>query len=191
MDALGLAAGMSYARNWVGKVDWYIDNMGVINNYRRVHRWVANDWSGAGDRDANGYINALRRRVKGECAVHHQLGHVEKRKKYKRKVPPWTMTEWGNWIADGIAGSARKMAEKEKEWVAQVDKWNAEVDRRERLGGVTKEVAKPVQARAVPLMPARKWANIMQWVLCWEDLEVTDPAAAWVRKTVQNACSTY
>jgi hypothetical protein len=47
--------------------------------------------------------------------------------------------EWCNWVADGIAGSARKMAEKEeKEWVAQVDKWNAEVDRRERLGGITK-----------------------------------------------------
>jgi hypothetical protein len=77
---------MSYARNWVGKVDWYIDNMGVINNYRRMHRWIANDWSKAGDRDVNGYINVLRRRVKGEWAVHHQLGHVEKRKKYKWKV---------------------------------------------------------------------------------------------------------
>ena len=77
MKALGLAADMSYARNWVGKVDWYIDNMGVINNYRRImHRWVANDWSKAGDRDVNGYINVLRRRVKGEWAVHHQLGHV-------------------------------------------------------------------------------------------------------------------
>jgi hypothetical protein len=65
------------------------------------------------------------------------------------------MTEWGNWVADGIAGSARKMAEKEeKEWVAQVDKWNAEVDRRERLGGITKEVAKPVRARAAPLIYA-------------------------------------
>jgi hypothetical protein len=27
MEALGLAAGMSYARNWVGEVDWYIDNI--------------------------------------------------------------------------------------------------------------------------------------------------------------------
>jgi hypothetical protein len=83
------------------------------------------------------------------------------------------MTEWGNWVAtDGIdAGSARKIAEKEeKEWVAQVDKCNTEVDQRERLGGITKEVAKPVRARAVPLMPAWKLANSMQWVLCWEDL---------------------
>jgi hypothetical protein len=38
MKALGLAAGMSYARNWVGKVDWYIDNTGVINNFRRMNR---------------------------------------------------------------------------------------------------------------------------------------------------------
>ena len=56
------------------------------------------------------------------------------------------------------------MAEKEeKEWVAQVDKWNAEVDRRERLGDVAKEVAKPVRARAVPLvLPAWKLANSEQ-----------------------------
>jgi hypothetical protein len=34
------------------------------------------------------------------------------------------MAEWGNWVADGIAGRARKMAEKEeKEWVAVVGIW--------------------------------------------------------------------
>jgi hypothetical protein len=81
--------------------------------------------------------------------------YVEKRKKYKWK-DPWTMTEWGNWVADGIAGSARKMAEKEeKGWVAQVDKWNAEVDRREWLGGITKEVAKPVRAHGRCLLCRR------------------------------------
>jgi hypothetical protein len=36
MEALGLAAGMSYARSWVGKVDWYINNAGVINNFRKI-----------------------------------------------------------------------------------------------------------------------------------------------------------
>jgi hypothetical protein len=53
--------------------------------------------------------------------VHHQLGHVEKHKKYRWK-DPWTMAEWGNWVAaDGIAGRARKMAEREeKEWVTSV-----------------------------------------------------------------------
>ena len=73
MEVLGLAAGMSYARNWVDKVDWYIDNMGVINNFRKMHRWVANDWSKAGDRDVNGYLNVIRNEVKGVRAVHHQL----------------------------------------------------------------------------------------------------------------------
>jgi hypothetical protein len=49
------------------------------------------------------------------------------------------------------------MAEmEEREWVASVDKWNAEVDRRERMGGIAKAVAKPVRARAVPLLPACK-----------------------------------
>jgi hypothetical protein len=43
--ACGWHARMSYARNWVGEVDWYIDNMCAINNYRRMRRWVANDWS--------------------------------------------------------------------------------------------------------------------------------------------------
>jgi hypothetical protein len=71
-----------------------------------------------------------------------------------------------------------------------VDKWNAEVDRRERMGGIAKAVAKPVRARAVPLLPAWKLANSMQWVLCWEDLEVTGPTATWVRETLQNTYST-
>jgi hypothetical protein len=33
MEALGLATGMSYARNWAGKVKWCIDNKGVIENF--------------------------------------------------------------------------------------------------------------------------------------------------------------
>jgi hypothetical protein len=35
-----------------------------------------------------------------------------------------------------------------------------------------------------------KLANNMQWVLCWEDLEVTGPTATWVRETLQNTYST-
>jgi hypothetical protein len=32
------------------------------------------------------------------------------------------MGEWGSWVVDGIASSARKMAGKEEnEWVAQVE----------------------------------------------------------------------
>jgi hypothetical protein len=56
----------------------------------------------AGDRDVNDYIDVMRQQVKGEWTVHHQLGHdVEKRKKYRWK-DPWTMAEWGNWVAYGI-----------------------------------------------------------------------------------------
>jgi hypothetical protein len=65
---------MPYARNWVSKVDWYIDNTDVINNFRRMPRWVANDWSKAGDRDVNGYIDVIhvmRKQVKvsGRCTT--------------------------------------------------------------------------------------------------------------------------
>jgi hypothetical protein len=67
----------------------------------------------------------------------------------------------------------------EKEWVASVDKWNAEVDRRD-----------PVRTRTVPLLPAWKLANSMQWVLCWGGLEVTGPTAKWARETLQNTYST-
>jgi hypothetical protein len=48
---------------------------------------VANDWSKAGDRDVNGYIDVMRQQVKGEWTVHHQLWHVEKRKKYRVEGP--------------------------------------------------------------------------------------------------------
>jgi hypothetical protein len=67
--------------------------------------------------------------------LHHQLGHVKKRKK-SRILDKWTMTEWGNWIADGIAGNTRKQAEREElEWNVQVDAWNAMADRRGRRSG--------------------------------------------------------
>jgi hypothetical protein len=77
------------------------------------------------------------------------------------------------------------MAEmEEKEWVASVNKWNAEVDRREWMGGVEKAVVNPVRARAVPLLPTWKLGeqHAMGVVLGVEDLEVTGPTATWVRK---------
>jgi hypothetical protein len=128
--------------------------------------------------------------VKGVWTVHHQLGHVEKRKK-NRVLDKWTMAEWGNWIADGIAGNARKQAEREDlEWNVQVDTWNAKVDRREAAGGVTRPVVKPIRKRTASLLPAWGLASSMQWVLCWENLEVVGPTASWVRETLQNSYST-
>jgi hypothetical protein len=61
----------------------------------------------------------MRQQAKGEWAVHHQLGHVEKRKKYRWK-DPWTMAERGNWVADGIAGRAPLVSDIPAGPVAQV-----------------------------------------------------------------------
>ena len=56
--------------------------------------------------------------------MHRQLGHVEKRKKDRVLDLRVAMTEWGNWVADGIAGCARKKAEEEeREWIAKVGAW--------------------------------------------------------------------
>jgi hypothetical protein len=57
-------------------------------------------------------------------------------------------------------------------------------------GGV---LVKPVRTRVVPLLPAWKLANSMQWVLCWKNLEVTgltELTATRVRATLQNTHST-
>ena len=104
MEALGLAAGMSYARKWKGKVRWYIDNKGVIENFWKIPHCVANDWSKIGDRDVFGYIDKMRDSVQGEWDVRHQEGHVEGRKKDKRT---WTDEETGNVNADHVAGRDR------------------------------------------------------------------------------------
>jgi hypothetical protein len=77
--------------------------------------------------------SANQRRPKGEWAVHHQLGHVEKRKKYKWK-DPLAMTEWGT------TGSARERWRKRNKrrsgWCRLLIKWNVEMERGERIGSV-------------------------------------------------------
>jgi hypothetical protein len=114
-----------------------------------------------------------------------------KKGKKNRVLDKWTMAEWGNWIADGIAGNARKQAEREElEWNVQVDAWNAKVNRREAAGGITRPVVKPIRKRTAPLLPVWRLANSMQWVLCREKLEVVGPTASWVRETLQNTYST-
>jgi hypothetical protein len=39
-------------------------------------------------------------------------------------------------------------------------------------------------------LPAWRLANSMQWVLCWENIEVMGPTATWVREALQNTYST-
>ena len=123
MEALGLAAGMPYSRNWAGKVKWYIDNKGVIENFWRMPNCVANDWNKMGDRDVFGYINRMQGVVAGVWDVKHQRGHVEGREKDQSL---WTNEEKGNVEADHVCGRARKMAlGDELMWLERVNEWRA------------------------------------------------------------------
>jgi hypothetical protein len=36
LEALGLAAGLSFGRDWTGRVEWRLDNKGVIRSWRRL-----------------------------------------------------------------------------------------------------------------------------------------------------------
>jgi hypothetical protein len=66
LEALGLVAGMSFARDWKGPVKWYLDNNEARRNYRKMRHWTAYDWCKAGDRDVFGYMELLRARLSGK-----------------------------------------------------------------------------------------------------------------------------
>jgi hypothetical protein len=68
IKALGLAAGMSYARNWKGSVKWYVDNKRVISNFWDMPGSVSNDWSKMGDQDVFWYINIMQSNSIGRAA---------------------------------------------------------------------------------------------------------------------------
>jgi hypothetical protein len=86
MEALGLAAGMSYAPETglvrLGVTLWYIDNKGVIQNLWRMPSCVATDWSKMGDRDVFGYMNHMLQgavaRVYGMLNIREGMLRVEK-----------------------------------------------------------------------------------------------------------------
>jgi hypothetical protein len=69
MEALGLAAGMSFARDWKGPVEWHLDNEGAQRNYRKMRHWTAYDWCKGGNRDVFGYMEQLRGRLLGNWKV--------------------------------------------------------------------------------------------------------------------------
>ena len=56
MENLGLAAGMSYARDWMGRVEWRADNLGTVKGFGKVVRMTPNDWCRVSDRDVAGYL---------------------------------------------------------------------------------------------------------------------------------------
>ena len=102
MEALGLAAGMSYARAWTGRVEWRVDNLGVVKGFRKLRRMTPNDWCRAGDRDVTGYLQLMREAVAGDWRVRHVRGHAEKRAARSE----WSLDELGNDQADGVRHGA-------------------------------------------------------------------------------------
>ena len=80
MEALGLAAVLSFARAWSGRVECRLDNMGVINSWRRLRRPAPGAWAKVADRDVQGHIELLRGEVAGVWRVSHVKGHAERRK---------------------------------------------------------------------------------------------------------------
>ena len=192
MEALGLAAGMSYARNWAGKVKWYIDNKGVIENFWRMPNCVANDWNKMGDRDVFGYINRMQGVVAGVWNVKHQRGHVEGREKDQRL---WTNEEKGNVEADHVCGRARKMAlGDELMWLERVNEWRAKCEELEEKYVIVperlvNEIKLPVRVHVVPKVEPWKLPTNVQWELCWDNQVVVGKVADWVRETIQNTIS--
>jgi hypothetical protein len=70
--------------------------------------------------------------------------------------------------------------------VASVDKWNAEVDRRERMGGIAKAVRSQfVQGQCLSCRRGNWRTSCKMGVVLWEDLEVTGLTATCVRETLQ------
>jgi hypothetical protein len=188
MEALGLAAGMSYARNWKGSVKWYVDNMGAISNFWAMPGSVANDWSKMGDRDVFGYINIMQSKVLGEWDVIHQEGHVEKRKKDKST---WTIEEVGNVEADIVAGNARLGAKQDEEvWEGKVSSWNKKVEELDSMHAIPPRVDIEKREYTVPLVEPWKLPTTMQWELSWDNQIVVGPVATWIRETIQNSIST-
>ena len=55
LEALGLAAGLSFARGWTGRVEWRLDNKGVISSWRRLRQAAPSAWAKVNDRDVQGY----------------------------------------------------------------------------------------------------------------------------------------
>ena len=73
MEALGLAAGMSYARAWTGRVEWRVDNLGVVKGFRKLRHMTPADWGRVSDRDVAGGARSGARATGRRTSVRQQL----------------------------------------------------------------------------------------------------------------------
>ena len=188
MEALGVAAGMSYARDWTGRVEWRLDNTSVIQQYRRMLRWSSNDWTKVNDRDVFGYIDCLRRTgvMSGRWAVIHQRGHVERRKKSRKT---WTEWEWGNVQSDRAAGQARRAAQSAQEARdAAQERWARDQDKATLATGGSVLIDKPKVAAGTAVQ-AHTLATLRPWEVAWEGLPVVGSVSSRIREIKQNTYS--
>ena len=184
MENLGLAAGMSYARDWMGRVEWRADNLGTVKGFGKVKRMTPNDWCRVSDRDVAGYLQLMREKVAGNWRVRHVRAHAEKR----ASRAEWSLDELGNDAADGVAGRVRDGLVRDlRRYEVQTAEWQRQVDA--RGGGEEAEVEQPdwVQLETVPAwdLPTKR-----NWMLMHDKQVVVGPIAAWVRETLQNGYST-
>ena len=114
MEALGMAAVMSFAREWGGRVECMLDNKGVVGSWKRLRRPAPSEWAKVADRDVHGYIALLRQELAGVWRVRHVKGHAERRK--RREL--WTLHEVGNDAVDKMAGRVSAAV------VAEVRQWD-------------------------------------------------------------------
>jgi len=185
MEALGLAAGMSFARDWKGPVEWHLDNEGARRNYRKMRHWTAYDWCKGGDRDVFGYMEQLRGRLLGNWKVLHVDGHVEKRKKDRKT---WTFEEIGNDKSDLIAGRCMRAAAQDgRDDAAALVKWNAQVDA--AAWHQQGKVSKPTRNLRMPLVRASSLPTLVKWQVRWDGEAVVGPVSAWLGETIRNVYS--
>ena len=140
MEALGLAAGMSYARAWTGRVEWRVDNLGVVKGFRKLRHMTPADWGRVSDRDVTGYLQLMRETAAGDWAVRHVRGHAEKR----AARAEWSLDELGNDQADGVAGRVRDaLVSAMSDYEDQVREWRRQVGGGE---GTSERVAEAKEA---------------------------------------------
>ena len=182
MEALGLAGGLSYARAWTGRVEWRLDNTGVISSWRKLARAAPSAWAKVSDRDVHGHIELLRSEAAGQWRVAHVRGHAERRK--AREL--WTLDEVGNDAADRVAGRiSAAVVQEVRKWDEEVREWQRRVD----AGDEEAEVPKPTRRRAAPAVQAWRLATRRPWMLVHEGQEVVGSVRQWLRETMQNAYS--
>jgi hypothetical protein len=93
VEALGLLAGMHFAKRWKGRVEWKIDNTSVISTQAKLSWLPAREWMQQYNRDVYDNMAWIQPQLLGTWDISHQKSHVEDRKQNRND---WSSSEWGN-----------------------------------------------------------------------------------------------